>query len=282
MKLTLSRRPTSYGKYVDIDSFRPDNSIQKLTGKVISKISPLNQSNMEQITNEIEANQKLRHPHVLRLQMYLHDEVFHYLVFPATETKDLRAIMVENKRLCEEAARPIFRELILGVQHIHSNHVIHGQITPSAVLFHKDHVKLSDFSLCTVSEGRPITPSKSGPAFYMSPETLRDGPFDGPANDVWSCGVILYEMLAGRLPFGAKSKSAVVAEIKNGHTVYPKYFSSAVIFLLKAILNPTPHDRASVEQILAHPWMLKTREIPISHLLRPSAIPTARRSVKSE
>jgi serine/threonine protein kinase len=278
MKLTNSGRPATYGKLVNIDFIRPDKSIQKLTGKVISKISLHSQANLEQINQEISACQRFHHRNVLKLQMYLEDEVFHYLIFPATEKEDLRTIMTQVGCLPEEAARPIFRELMLGVQHIHSNGVIHGQITPSSVLFYKDHVKLSDFSLCTLSRRGEKTATKKGMMYYMSPESIKESPFDGCTNDIWSCGIMLYEMLSGELPFAGRSTKGVQNRVKRAAVVYPNTFSSSVIFLLKSMLNPTPHDRASIEQILSHPWMLRTREIPISFLLRPSECQGKRRS----
>lgn len=278
MKFTLMQRPTTYGKYVDIEETKPDKSVVNLKGKVISKISAHSQANIKKIKNEIEANQRLHHPSILRMQMYLEDEVFHYLIFPDTEKMDLRDVLTANGSLCEEAARPIFRELITGVQHMHSNGVIHGQISPGCIQFYKNHVKLSDFSLCSLASRGQRKSTASGPLVYMSPESFKQKPFDGSVNDIWSCGVILYEMLAGQLPWTDKSKKALVNNIKRGNVIYPKSFSSSVIFLLKGILNPVPHDRFSIEQILSHAWMLKTREVPIASTLKPQEVGMRRRS----
>jgi aurora kinase len=203
------------------------------------------------------------------MQRYLEDEVFHYLIFTNTEKEDLRDVLRISGPLCEEAARPIFRELVLGVQHMHSNGIIHGQITPLAILFYKDHVRLSDFSLCTLAVRGEKKSVKSGPFVYMSPESFKEGPFDGALNDIWSCGIILFEMLKGVPPFPKVAKKSVMTQVKRGTIIYPKSFSSTVIFLLKGVLHPIPSERFSIEQILAHPWMLKTREVPISYTLRP-------------
>jgi serine/threonine protein kinase len=233
---------------------------------------------MTQIRSEIEANRRLHHQNVLRMQMYLEDEVFHYLIFPDPEKMDLGDIIRIYRLLCEEAARPIFRELVLGVQHMHSNCVIHGQVTPASVLFWKNHVRLSDFSLCTLAAREQQVGSKNGPLVYMAPESLKEVPFDGSLNDIWSCGIILYEMLAGRVPFGSKKSKhddkqrELISQVKRGNIVYPNSFSSSVIFLLKGILTPKPTDRLSIEQILSHPWMLKTREVPIGYTLHPGTV----------
>lgn len=269
-KLIAANKMANYGKWADI---QVDNSETRLRGKIISKISKHSQANIDQINAEIEANHiRLRHPNILRLEFYLEDELFHYLVFPNTEGNELYDVLKRNGKLCEEAARPIFRELIQAIQHMHSNGVIHGQISPKCIVFYQDKVRLSDFSLCHMANRGEKRATKLGPTAYMSPEVFKEVPFDGSKNDVWSCGIILYQMLANHHPFVDSKTRSLISQVKRGDVVYPKSFSSSVIFLLKGILNPTPHDRFSIEQILSHPWMLKTHEIPIKYTLNPQKV----------
>jgi serine/threonine protein kinase len=116
---------------------------------------------------------------------------------------------------------------------------------------------------------------KSGPFMYMAPESFKEGPFDGALNDIWSCGIILYEILAGETPCAKTPKKTLMTQVKRGTVVYPKSFSSTVIALLKGVLHPMPSERFSIEQILAHAWMLKSREVPISSTLRLDEAATA-------
>jgi hypothetical protein len=258
-----------------------DESRVAFKGKVISKISDETRQNSVQVSNEIEANRRLHHRNVLRMHRYIEDEVFHYMIFPNSENEDLQDIMRAIGPLPEEAARPIFRELILGLQHVHSNGIIHSQICPSCILFYKDHVRLSDFSGCKLDVRDLEKRSKGALVGYMAPETFKGEPFDGARNDIWSCGIILYEMLAGATPFARIQKKKVIEHIKRGAIVYPKSFSCSVLLLLKGVLNPTPSERLSIQQILAHPWMLKTIEIPIGLILRgePSTVRRSRPSL---
>jgi serine/threonine protein kinase len=291
LKLIPSPRFSSYGKNVIIHELKKDKDKEnneiivvgaQMKGKVISKISDHSQAHFAEITNEIEANRRLHHQNVLRMQKYMADEVFHYLIFPNTEKEDLREVLHKVGFLCEEAARPIFRELVLGVQHMHSNGIVHGQVSPPCILFYKDHVRLSDFSLCSLATRGEKKSVKRGPFVYMAPESFKEGAFDGALNDIWSCGIILYELLVGATPYANTPKKSFMQQVKRGTIVYPKKFSSSVIFLLKGILDPQPSERFSIEQILSHPWMLKTREVPISSTLRPQDAVKKKKAVQAE
>jgi serine/threonine protein kinase len=277
--LFIAPRYATYGKYVHIDDATSEGQRQHYQGKVIS----CSQCHRIAMGNEIDANRRLDQRNVLKMQQYHEDEVFDYLILPNTERDSLRDVMHGPQQLIEEAARPIFRELALGVQHIHSNGIVHGQITPACILFYKDHVRLSDFSLCSLAargEKSSITPT---PMPYASPESLKQRPFDGVANDIWSCGIILYEMLAGMTPSATLPKADKLTHAERGTVVYPKTFSSTVIFLVNGILNPVPSERASIEQVLAHPWMQKTREVQICYTLRPQlSLIRKRKGARSE
>ena len=287
---SLANIPSTYGKIVNVEQKTPDNqNLGFFKGKVISKISLHNQKNEKQISDEIEANKRLHHINILKMKIYEQDELFHYLMYPDTEHSHLSDVMKKNIVLSEEQARPIFRELIQGIQHMHSNGVIHGQLSPETIVFYKNHVRISDFSLCHLAMPGESKAKNKGPLIYMAPETFTKHTFDGAANDIWSCGIILYEMLSGSNPFkrtGSRPNSSqtqtratknktitgklsVTNKVKRGDIVYPKSFSSSVIFLLKGILNKVPHERLTVEQILSHNWLLKVTEVPVKYTINP-------------
>lgn len=264
--LTPARKSSHYGTWVTMTSSQ-NNEVEMV--KVISKISVHSQENALQIAREIEANHRLRNPHILRMKEYFQDELFHYIVFPDFQGHELTDLLRKLGSIPEEAARPIFRELIMGVQHMHANGVIHCQLQPSCIVFWNDKLRIYDFSKCELASRGDKTSKESGPLVYSAPETLQSKPFDGSKNDIWSCGIILFECLTGKPPFKSNlhNHEHLVETVKRGNITYPKVFSPVMVSLMHGILNPLPEERYTSEQILAHQWMMKTLEISIHNTL---------------
>ena len=253
-----------YGTMVNVKEGAKEPTI----GLIISKISTNSQKNDTQIQAEMEANQVTKHRNVLKMTLFQEDELFWYLFWPNTKGHTLYDLILSGQPIIEEAARPIFRQMMHGLQHAHSCSISHNHITPKVFVFYKNTVRLTNFSHCTfVEKGNEISETSFFASPYSSPESFTGKPYDGMLSDIWSCGVILYEMLAGKPPFSAHKVEALAQKVKRGNAIFPKAFSSQVIMLLKSILCTVPSERLTIEQILSHPWMLKNEEVPISNLL---------------
>lgn len=113
---------------------------------------------------------------------------------------------------------------------------------------------------------------------YVAPEVLSDQGYDGKKADVWSCGVILYVLLAGFLPFDESTIVALFAKIQSADFTYPSWFSTEVRSLLDQMLVADPHSRISIANIKNHPWFIGPdgAAAPVSApTIAPSAAPTA-------
>lgn len=253
--------------------------------RVISKTSQNSHNYMEQILNEIDAANNLKHANILRVIETFEDELFYYIIFPFTEEMELSAIILRGGKLPEEAARPIFRQLIHAIQYIHSRSFIHAQICPSKILFFNNRVRLFDFSQCHIAKPTDRLGVTRPPLAYCPPEALKPGYYNGAAADLWGAGAVLFEMLTGRPLFSAKSEAALERKVARAAITFPKEFSPPLIAMMKGILNPIPSERLSIEQILSHPWMRKTLEVTIKNTIiatppaSPSVSPLATRPV---
>ena len=96
--------------------------------------------------------------------------------------------------------------------------------------------------------------TQCGTPYYTAPEQLRGGGYDGPKADIWSCGVILYTMLAGYFPFDGDDAARVIMKIVALNYTCPPTFSSDVVSLIQSILVASPENRASIADIMAHSW----------------------------
>jgi len=110
--------------------------------------------------------------------------------------------IVANGRMPEPRARRFFQQLISGIDYSHKLKIVHRDLKPENVLLDDDlNVKIADFGLSNEIRDGDFLKTSCGSPNYAAPEVIRGGLYTGPEIDVWSCGVILYVMLCGRLPF---------------------------------------------------------------------------------
>jgi len=133
---------------------------------------------------------------------YARDELFNYIV--------------ANGRMPEPKARRFFQQINSGIEYSHRLKIVHRDLKPENVLLDNDlNVKIADFGLSNeISDGDFLTTSCGSPN-YAAPEVIRGGVYAGPEIDVWSCGVILYVMLCGRLPFEDEDVQQLFAKISR-------------------------------------------------------------------
>lgn len=261
--IALSDKYSVYGKCVTVTN----NAKEPVIGLVISKISKNSREKLSQIRAEISANKELKHRNILPMVEFHEDELFWYMFWPDIGHLTLKYVMRKQKPIIEEAARPIFRQIILGIQYMHNNGFVHSSITPSVLVFYKNVLRISDFQKCVLSLKTENITTLNKLTPYSAPESLSGEVYNGSRADIWSCGIILYEMLAGKLPFSTTSTEKLKEQIKKGNITYPKTFSSSLINMLKGILHVVPWERVTVEQILSSKWMLSNQEVMISNLI---------------
>ena len=170
-------------------------------------------------------------------------------------------------KFLEPQARFYFKQLISGIGGCHAQGVCHRDIKPENLLLDSDmNLRISDFGLSrayTTDEGAAGTTqdrtslmhTTCGTPNYVAPEVLEDRGYDGRMSDIWSCGVVLYATMAGYLPFDEPTIPALFQRIQAGDFEYPFDFKAPLRSLLSRILTVDPAERATVEDILADPWV---------------------------
>ena len=156
------------------------------------------------------------------------------------------------------------KELLIVVRYMHSKNIIHRDIKPENIMFEEkeakiDGLKLVDFGFATYlkpTETEQVN-MKFGTPYYIAPEILNKKNYHSKC-DLWSCGVVLYCMLAGRPPYNGQSNEEIMCKIKLGSDkVRRKYFShvsDAALKFLKKLLKYEQDERLTAEQALRDPW----------------------------
>jgi serine/threonine protein kinase len=231
--------------------------------KILDK-DKIQQQNMgAQIKKEISIMKMVRHPSVVKLYEVLASRNKIFIVLELVTGGELFDKIVAAQRFDEITARFYFRQLIEGVRYCHSQGVAHRDLKPENLLLDsRGNLKISDFGLSALYTGEGdstrtmLLHTTCGTPNYVAPEVLNDKGYDGRAADVWSCGVILYVLLAGFLPFDEPHMSALFKKIQKAEFVYPSWFGDTEKDLIDKILVPDPAKRIGVADIMKHPWFV--------------------------
>eukprot|EP00930_Biecheleria_cincta_P043964 TRINITY_DN30166_c0_g1_i1.p1 TRINITY_DN30166_c0_g1~~TRINITY_DN30166_c0_g1_i1.p1 ORF type:complete len:360 (-),score=57.65 TRINITY_DN30166_c0_g1_i1:167-1204(-) len=235
------------------------------TGRQVAiKTIDVTQSSRSKIDEEIAIHQSLRHPHVIGLLEELDDAGRVVVVLEHAEGGELFELIVNNNRLAEAEARRLFQQIISAVDFCHRSGVCHRDLKPENILLDSDwNVKLADFGLAARMKDDEMLTDSCGSLNYAAPELFTKGcSYNGAGVDIWSCGVVLYAMLTGTLPFDASSPESIVKLIKKGRYALPGFLSQDAKDLLTQLLVIDPKSRISMSEIKTHTWYLQ--DLPTS------------------
>ncbi|XP_073104560.1 SNF1-related protein kinase catalytic subunit alpha KIN10 isoform X3 [Elaeis guineensis] len=221
----------------------------------ILNLQKLNDAEVERVRREIKIMGRLSHPNIIRLYEVIEIKSKIYVVMEYMNHGGLYDYVIERGRLKEDEARHIFRQIIWGLEFCHLNKVVHRDLKPENLLLDLQlNVKLADFGLCNVMCDGHFLKTSCGSPNYAAPEVVSGKLYAGPEVDIWSCGIILYVLLCGRLPFDADNIPSLFKQIKNGLYTLPTHLSPLAKDLIIQILVVDPLRRFTIPQIREHPW----------------------------
>ena len=230
--------------------------------KVIEKSGIIQQKLVPQMNREIEIMYILNHPHCLRLKNHFEDDNNFYLVMPLAHKGQLYRVLRKFRKFDERTAAQILRETISALQYLHSFKppIIHRDIKPENLLLNNGgRVLLADFGWSNFSDG-DVRKTFCGTPEYIAPEMLLKKGHDTRV-DIWSIGVLMFELLAGYSPFVAKNNQDLYQNIRRLKIQWPKDMPPLAKNLIGKILKLNPLDRPSLQEILDHQWFKQTKMI---------------------
>lgn len=244
----------SFGK-VKLATHRVTN--QQVALKIIARKKLISRDMAGRVEREIEYLQLLRHPHIIKLYTVIKTpmEIIMVLEYAGGELFDY---IVNNGKMKENEARRFFQQIICAVEYCHRHKIVHRDLKPENLLLDEQlNVKIADFGLSNIMTDGNFLKTSCGSPNYAAPEVINGKLYAGPEVDVWSCGVILYVLLVGRLPFDDEHIPSLFAKIAKGHYVVPNYMSTGAAALIKRMLAVNPVHRATIDDIRQEPWFLE-------------------------
>lgn len=183
------------------------------------------------------------------------DEIIMVLEYAGSELFDY---IVQHGRMNEDKARKFFQQIVCAVEYCHRHKIVHRDLKPENLLLDQHlHVKIADFGLSNIMTDGNFLKTSCGSPNYAAPEVISGKLYAGPEVDVWSCGVILYVLLVGRLPFDDEYIPALFKKIAQGNYVVPSYLSQGAVRLIKKMLVVNPVNRITIQEIRQDPWFMK-------------------------
>ncbi|XP_066368312.1 CBL-interacting protein kinase 22-like [Miscanthus floridulus] len=213
------------------------------------------------VERELAALRRVQgHPHVVRLLDVLASRSTVYLVLDLARGGSVQSALEDRGRSEEPAACRLFGQLVSALEHAHARGVFHRDVKPENLLLdERGGLKLTDFGLCAFANRQlgadGLTATACGSPAYVAPEILLKKRYDPGKADVWSCGVVLFSLTAGYLPFNDGNLMGMYRKICSGKFRCPKWFSSELRSLIGRMLDPEPDRRIKVGEILSHPWL---------------------------
>ncbi|PSS26251.1 CBL-interacting serine/threonine-protein kinase [Actinidia chinensis var. chinensis] len=234
--------------------------------KIIDRDRVLHHRMVEQIKREISTMKLIKHPNVLKLIEVMASKTKIYIVLEYVDGGELFDKIAKQGRLKEDEARRYFQQLINAVDYCHSRGVYHRDLKPENLLLDSFGVlKVSDFGLSAFSQQvreDGLLHTACGTPNYVAPEVLNDKGYDGTSADIWSCGVILFVLMAGYLPFDEPNLMALYKRILKADFSCPSWFTSGAKKLIKRIIDPNPLTRITIPEILENDWFKKGYKPP--------------------
>ena len=219
--------------------------------------------NLDVVYREINIHLRLIHDHIARLYSYHEDSQAFYLILEYVENGTLFNIIQNNKGMPEEDAFKYFIQVASALQFLHTNNLIHRDLKPENCLIDKNgNVKVCDFGWTVENDKSRLT--FCGTYEYMAPEIIKELPYNS-AIDIWSLGILLYELIHSYSPFRARRKKAggnvnstsleVLQNIINNNYKIDKNISQDCQDLIYRLLSQNSEERIIIQDIFYHPWV---------------------------
>lgn len=227
--------------------------------KAINKEALLHQrKNRSKVLAEILIHRSLHHPNIVHFVDLFQDEANVYFKLELCSNGSMNDMIRTRGPCSDEEARFYMVQIIAGTKFMHMNHVIHRDLKLGNIFLDSNmNTKIGDFGLAALlKDPEERKKTMCGTPNYIAPEILYEGNGNGHSFevDIWSVGVILYTLLAGKPPFQTNSVPAIYEKIRKNEYTIPDHVRPEACDLIRSILTPDPSQRPSLVEIMNHPW----------------------------
>ena len=206
------------------------------------------------IQREIALLRLVNHPNILKMVDCLESPKHLMMVLEYASKGELFDYLVERRSLDISTSAKLFRQIIYALEYLHGLGICHRDLKPENILLDgNENVKLADFGFARFTKEN-VVDTTCGSPHYTAPEVIKGAPYDGRAADIWSCGVMLFALLSGTLPFDDVSVRSLLLKVKKGKYTIPESMPEVAANLIKQMLVVNPEKRITIDMIKKDPF----------------------------
>ncbi|PCH44190.1 Pkinase-domain-containing protein [Wolfiporia cocos MD-104 SS10] len=210
---------------------------------------------LHSIEREIVIMKLIEHPNIMRLYDVWETSSELYLILEYVEGGELFDYLCSKGRLSSTEALGYFQQIITAVHYCHRFNIAHRDLKPENLLMDRDkNIKVADFGMAAWQGKSDLLQTACGSPHYAAPEVIMGCTYNGSYSDIWSCGVILYALLAGRLPFDDEDLPTLLEKVKVGKFSMPSDIDTRAKDLIRRMLEKDVSKRITIPEILKHPF----------------------------
>ncbi len=219
------------------------------------------------LEGEVESLKKLNHQNILKCVDIYSTTNNCYIITQFCNEGDLQNLLKKRIKLAEEEAIPIIREIIDGFTFIAESGFLHRDLKPANILMKDKTVRIADFGFAKKITSNPKQTINVGSPLYMSPQALQNNIYT-VKNDIWSIGVIIYQILHGKAPWSCVNEKQLLEEINKNNISILKTITEDLKDFIRKCLVPDEKKRINLKEFSSHPFIVRISANDIPQLLR--------------
>ena len=263
-----------FGRIIGKGAFGKVNlGLNLLTGRIVA-IKSFNKQNIiseiskRKILYETNLMRNLHHKSIVKILETFESEKYILIIMEYISGGNLQNFVKKRRKLTEKTAKILFKQIIEGIQYIHSQGIVHRDIKLENILLDlNNNIKICDFGVGKIIKPESTLYDQCGTPVYMAPEIIKNAGYKGFPVDIWSSGVALYIMLTGNIPFNRGKIHDLQYNIVNKDINPIEGISNEAKNLIEGLLNKDPNKRLTAEDILNHPWLNNIDDLDTNGLI---------------
>jgi serine/threonine-protein kinase HSL1 (negative regulator of Swe1 kinase) len=229
------------------------------------------------VEREIAIMKLVDHPNIMRLYDVWETSTHLFLIMEYVEGGELFEYLCKKVRLPASEALGMFQQIIAAMDYCHCFHIAHRDLKPENLLLDNDkNIKVADFGMAAWQSDGVLLDTACGSPHYAAPEVVMGALYNGAAADVWSCGVVLFAMLSGKLPFDDDDIENLLNKVKEGIFEMPEDIDPLAQNLLHRMLVKDPANRIAMAEIFKDPFFLSCPPKEVNGMIPPNLDEIAR------